>query len=197
MREPYPLCVVGRCQWDTVYVAKLLCFPYETRDHKPFAQGRLCFCPPGKLHVQLISFQVSPKVGERLEEGCCLTLFLQADAGAPLLRVTADSAGRGLCTLSGEAYPVPRIRPFGGEDLQGVFWGVEFSLEGEALRRVFPAGLAVGQEIQGNLVTSRLGGDRPYWGSWAPTLPAPVGTGYQPDWLERVPGLGPMKLVDF
>ena len=69
----YQITVARSCDWETVYAAKLTCFPFERRDYKPFAQGRLCLCPEG-LHVQLISFEVKPLAAGSVPESSCLPL---------------------------------------------------------------------------------------------------------------------------
>lgn len=185
----YQITVARSCDWETVYAAKLTCFPFERRDYKPFAQGRLCLCPEG-LHVQLISFEVKPLAAGSVPESSCLTLALGEGGRAPVLRITADSTGRALAWLGDAPAEAPEITPFAGEDLQGIYWGVKYCLGQERLGQVFARPLEAGRTIWGNLVTSCLGGDKPFFGTLYPTIP-------QGGWLEKAPELGEMELVEF
>lgn len=181
----YQITVAKTCDWETVYAAKLICFPFERRDYKPFAQGRLCLCPDG-LHVQLLSFEVCPLVSETVQDSSCLTLALRQGEGTPLLRLTADSTGRALALLGETPIQPPEITPFTGEDLQGIYWGVKYCLS----PALFSRPLQAGDRIWGNMITSCLGGDKPYFGTLYPTVPAG-------NWLEEPPALGEMELVGF
>lgn len=185
----YQITVAKDCDWETVYAAKLTCFPFEKRDYKPFAQGRLCLCPEG-LHVQLISFEVRPLVAGSVPESSCLTLALGRGGGAPVLCITADSTGRALARLGDAPLTPPEIVPFAGEDLQGIYWGVKYCLGPEVLEKVFSRPLKAGEIVWGNLITSCLGGNRPFFGTLYPTVP-------KGGWLDEAPALGRMELVGF
>lgn len=185
----YQITVAKGCDWETVYAAKLICFPFEKRDYKPFAQGRLCLCPEG-LQVQMISFEVRPLAAESLLESSCLVLALGRGKEAPALRIAADSTGRAMAWLGENAAEPPEIVPFTGEDLQGIYWGVKYCLGPEVLETVFARPLEVGDRIGGNLLTVCRGGDKPFFGSLYPTIP-------QGNWLEEAPALGEMELVGF
>lgn len=68
----YPITIVdGRPQLDSLPVGKIVNYPLEKRDYRPFAQFRLCVNEEG-LHLYLWAFEleVSPKSVQRV----CLNL---------------------------------------------------------------------------------------------------------------------------
>ena len=132
--------IKGAPVYDSLPVAKIVTYPLEKRDYKPFAQNILC-ASDDYLHLQIWAFEVNPSPGSRLE--CVLYLF----AGKPdtALAVVAVPKGEaapdiiGCCLIKdgGELPVAPeiteklqgiRVHPHNGEDLQGVYWGYSIDI---------------------------------------------------------------------
>ena len=106
---------------DGVSVAQLKNYPLEPEDYKPFAQFRLAASPEG-LFVRMLAFEVVCDERSTLAfilagEGWQLSAAAEHD-GAFAAQTTEGSVKK---LIHGEV----RARFFTGEDLQGVYWGVD------------------------------------------------------------------------
>ncbi|MCL2033663.1 MAG: hypothetical protein FWG94_02900 [Oscillospiraceae bacterium] len=127
--------ITGLPVYDSLPVAKVVTYPLEKRDYRPFAQNILCVSDDA-LHLRMWSFEVNPSPGSRLE--CVLYMFDEkpdtalAIVAVPKIEEGSDVLGCGLLKNGGELPAAPEIteklqsiaiHPHNGEDLQGVYWG--------------------------------------------------------------------------
>ena len=142
--------VSGRPQLDSLPVGKIVDYPQEKRDYRPFAQFRMCANEEG-LHLYLWAFEskVSPKSALRAcldlgkKEGTYLQITFYGDKTASCQVFREDA-------LTEEWQP--KIHSLQGEDLQGVYWGGQYLLSWEEIRRIFDREpLQAGEGFRGNL----------------------------------------------
>lgn len=129
--------ITGSPSYDSLPVAKVVTYPLEKRDYRPFAQNILCVSDTC-LHLRMWAFEVNPPAMSRLEA----VLYIFEDAPDTALAIVAIPAGQssdggdviGCCLLkNGAEVPVSAeiekklqsivLHPHNGEDLQGVYWG--------------------------------------------------------------------------
>ena len=48
----------GQPDFESLHVAKIIDYPLEKRDYKPYSQCKLCFAPDG-FHIQFLSFEAA------------------------------------------------------------------------------------------------------------------------------------------
>ena len=75
--------------WDALPVAKIIQYPLERADYKPFAQARLCMTPE-TLYLRLWAFEVSPEPSSSL--AACFALP-EAGLEGSYLRLELSSGG--------------------------------------------------------------------------------------------------------
>ena len=144
---------------DTLMVAKIIDYPQEKAEYKPYAQGRLCLLPHG-LAVQLWAFEVAPSAHSSLQ------VVLQK--GQDTLSAQLWSDGRLEVLWQGQ--PDPRIctlSPLWGEDQQGRYWGGSLVFDRAMLEEIWGT-LTVGTTLQGNLYKLSDDKQKPHRGSLFP-----------------------------
>ena len=155
----FPICCLKQPpQFDTLPIAKIIHYPLEQRDYKPFAQGILALYQ-NTLYLRLWAFETPPEPESRIT--ACLYL-------PNLLYVQAAPDAH---TLLWNGVPLPpdsyTCHPFTGDDLQGKYWGALFAVPlSELPGAVLPAPIG---RIPGNLYKSSSG-SRPHIGSFFPML---------------------------
>lgn len=152
--------VAGEPDYGSLPAAKIIDYPLEKRDYRPFAQVQLALGAHA-LFARLISFETRPDPASRL------TLLFAFPAGRAGLSVTAG----------GELQTLPptldiQKRETAGEDLQGIFWGAECVLPRAELERLAGRALAPGDTLYGNVFkTSEGGAMPPHFGCLYPSRP--------------------------
>ncbi len=149
----FPICKVkGHPQFDTLPVMKIIHYPLEPRDYKPFAQGLLAVNEE-RLYIRLWAFETPPEPESRL---LCL---LRQDGEQLRVEVSPDGA---TVQKNGEEIAPLTAHPFTGDDLQGRYWGCLLELPRTVLGQLVP-----GEHVQGNLYKCSSG-QRPHIGSFFP-----------------------------
>lgn len=134
----------GSPAYDSLPVAKVVTYPLEPRDYKPFAQNILCVSDKF-LHLRMWAFEVNPLPTSRLE--CVLYIFEDAPDTALAIVAVPSEENRDLlgCCLLKNAQELPVsaeieeklqsivLHPHNGEDLQGVYWGYTIDIPLELL----------------------------------------------------------------
>lgn len=147
--------IQGQPIWDSLPVAKIVNYPLEPRDYKPFAQARLCVSEES-LWVRMWAFEATPSETSSLTVG--INLFPQQSEA--YLSLSASHSGKVLCEVCEGAHrtplcegeTAPRVKFFESEDLQGIYWGVVFEVPRALLEPVYGgAALAANQPVTGNL----------------------------------------------
>lgn len=171
----FRICMVkDRRGLDALPVAKVLHYPMERRDYRPFAQNILCISE-GSLVLRMWAFEVSPLPGSELRA----VLYPFSGARNPALHMRAVVTEAVPGTPRFEAFLLygdgrresvgADFRSHGGEDLQGVYWGVDAVLSFDSLERAGGKLLCgPGSMFPGNFYkTCEAQGSRHY-GSFAP-----------------------------
>lgn len=182
MTKPYPVSSIpGRPNLDSLPVAKIIHYPLEERDYKPFAQCVLCV-GEGALHLRMWAFEVSVPAGSSL----AAVLYLYPAAENRALRLSMEHGpedrvalgahlledGRELpldAELQRELWNGLGHRPYNGEDLQGVYWGMTLTLPLPLIERMGGgAALAPGDRFRGNFYKTSPEGRFGHQGSYFP-----------------------------
>lgn len=165
--------------YGSLPAAKIIDYPLEERDYRPFAQAQLAL-GPSSLFVRLIAFETHPDPESRmglllrLLKGC---FWLSASAGGEL-QLLPDM-------------PVQQHR-IAGEDLQGIFWGMECALPRARLEALLGAPLGPGVQVQGNIL--KTGVQPEHFGCLYPCRPV-----YSPEGLSALEekDFGPFCIVGY
>lgn len=171
----YTICLIhGEPQYDSLPVAKILDYPLEKEDYKPYAQAILALSDQG-LFLRLWAFEALPSPVSALEavvnlapdtSGLYLSVILLADGNSHFRLL---EQGRPAASFSQKGLPLPSCRRFDGEDLQGVYWGGSLLLDKALLQSVYGRyAPAVGQRITGNLYKLSEDPASPHYGSLYP-----------------------------
>lgn len=152
---------------EGLMVAKIIDYPLEKAEYKPFAQARLCVLPEG-LAVQLWAFEAIPA------DQSSLRAVLSGPNGA-VASAQLWSSGK-LEVLSGpdaaHLSPVPTLctlSPLWGEDLQGRYWGGTLIFDRAVLEGLWGVGcLEPGGRLWGNLYKLSTDPQKPHMGSLFP-----------------------------
>lgn len=164
--------ITGEVSYDSLPVAKVVTYPLEKRDYRPFAQNILCVGDTC-LHLRMWAFEVNPMPASRLE--CVLYLFAGApDTALAVVALPSDGGSDtlGCCLLkNGQELPVSTeieqelqkiiLHPHNGEDLQGVYWGYTIDIPLDLLEKWGGKTLlSPGQSFPGNFY--KICVDEPY-----------------------------------
>lgn len=158
--------------FDSLPVAKTLLYPLEKRDYKPYAQNCICVSRES-LYLRMWAFEVSPMPDSTLS---CV-LYLYPDTPERALRVDYRSDGSaafsaledGLHSAACPQVAGAAVTPFGGEDLQGVYWGGLIRLDFPLLEQWGgPVRLGVGDTFYGNFYKLCDHGEFAHKGSFYP-----------------------------
>lgn len=171
----FQICTVTGAQGlDALPVAKITGYPMEERDYRPFAQAILCVDKEtSRLILRMWAFEVSPLPGSELRA----VLYLFAQNPALALHCTAVMQEDGVpaysALLKGKSTPEKTassvFHAYSGEDLQGVYWGMECALPISALEELGGSVLlAPGDSFPGNFYKTCPHPERPHYGSFTP-----------------------------
>ncbi|WRS26612.1 hypothetical protein U6B65_09680 [Oscillospiraceae bacterium MB08-C2-2] len=160
-------------QMESLPVAKITSYPLEQRDYRPYAQNRICLTPKG-LVLQMWAFEVSPQEDSALRG--VFGLFPQESE--VYLSVTALSTEKVQVELlrDGSFFPLPAevreafsVHPFGGEDLQGVYWGNTITITKELIQGVYGGfSFEAGNQFKGNFYKLSQQPPSPHYGCFYP-----------------------------
>ncbi len=142
----FKISTVGeRFSFDSLAVAKIVNYPFEKRDFKPFSQARICISG-NRFFVRMWAFECTPvaditaPVREMLEEDSILVFqigtcerYLSVSANANGVLYPEIVCGDEKTVLDPSIF---EAIDFTGEDLQGEYWGMQFSLTVEKLGEI-------------------------------------------------------------
>lgn len=164
--------IEGQPVWDALPVGKIIHYPLEKRDYRPFAQVRMCVNQTD-LFLRMWAFEARPSHQSAL----IARLNFDPDNSGSFLEIKVDSVGGMECTVwSGEErkplglYGVlPQLHSYRGEDLEGEYWGVVVKLPRAAVEKIYGADpIRPGYEIKGNLYKQDTSPDSRHMGSLFP-----------------------------
>lgn len=151
-------------RFDALPTYKITCYPLEKRDYKPFAQAQVC-CTPEALAVRLWAFEAKPRSGSAVE-----AVF--SGGGERLLRISAWADGRQRVyfhSADGEERDLTAdARPMAGDDFQGEYWGVFFSIPRREAEEALGVLLEPGAVVRGNFYKRSDDPEKPHCGSCWP-----------------------------
>ena len=171
---PLPISIApGTVQWDSLPVLKLKHYPFTEGSYKPYTLARVCI-QGDSLLVRLWSFEAETLVDETdMLSGSCIHLFLKK--GDTCLAVTVAAGGgfkaqadkgEGFVPLYELSSGIPDTQWFGGEDLQGIYWGCEVTLGPEIIRDLFGTRcLLPGSEFLANVTKTQFDPQHFHYGS--------------------------------
>jgi len=157
MKE-YRICTIqDKAGLDALPVAKIVDYPMEERDYRPFAQNILCreqgdgkFSLSG-YRLRMWAFEVSPPEDSELR--AVLGFFTGGAVLEARIWINDEICHEVTLYSNGKEETVRgyEFRNYSGEDLQGVYWGGEFFFADEVLKELAGPVLAKpGQEFAGN-----------------------------------------------
>lgn len=163
--------VHGTQGMDALPVAKVIDYPLEERDYRPFAQNILCLSD-GSLRLRMWAFEVSPADGSELL--AVLYLFAEKDLSLHV-RIAMEREGtpvRRVALVRGDELVAEiadyEFHNYSGEDLQGVYWGGEIGMDIAILERLGgPVLTKPGDSFPGNFYKVQTK-ERTHYGSFAP-----------------------------
>lgn len=172
---------------DTLPTYKIIHYPLEPRDYKPFAQAKLCIIPQ-ELLVQMWAFEMVPQ-----PESLIRAVFT-APNSQNLLVLTAQAEGGCSCLVRSPNGDKPLdaiIHALNGEDLQGVYWGATITLRRATIEEFLGQGAThVGSTLRGNFYKLSNSPQKPHRGS---LYPADFAGGRE----YALPSLGEFKIVAY
>lgn len=164
--------VKGLPKFDSLEVAKIVNYPFEKRDYKPYAQARAAFNEE-TFFIDMWAFEVEPHPQSLLKS----SLVLPTTAGSSAkIECTAKADGTVAICIDNKTEPIGSYtaHPFAGEDLQGVFWGISFEIPLKLLKSCGIKALEKGDIIKGNFYKI-LAEHTPHYGSlYLPTEGEPL-----------------------
>lgn len=184
----YTICVQPATpRMDALPIYKIIDYPLEQRDYKPFAQVRLCVTPT-HLVLELWAFEMHPRPESRLR-----AVFTTRES-QELLFVECWATGRTDCwvrTPAGDRSVTVTSHSLGGEDLQGVYWGAGVHLPRTLLEGQFGRScVQVGGILLGNVYKLSDSPEKPHKGS---LFPADFAGGRE----YALPSMGEFQIVNY
>lgn len=151
--------VSERFSFDSLAVAKITNYPFEKRDYKPFTQARICLTPT-RFVVRMWAFEAAPiaditaPIPEMMREDS----FICFQIGSPEKYLSVSANANGVLypeMVCGEEKVLldPTLfetSDFTGEDLQGEYWGMQFSCTIEKLSELLGFNILT-HELKGNV----------------------------------------------
>ena len=164
--------ITGEPLWNSLPAAKIINYPLEKADYKPYAQARLCISNDD-FYIQLLAFEVEPE--EKSVVGAAVAPFPDEDGGKRYFWISTNRSGNLLCKFINETDGTETdisknvsVRLYSGEDEQGVYWCSSFTLPLSLLEKLCgPHYLEPGHKMKGNFY-KLCDGKRPHYGSFYP-----------------------------
>lgn len=165
--------ITGEPLWNSLPAAKIINYPLEKADYKPYAQARVCISNDD-LHLQLLAFEVEPE--EKSIVGAALAFYPEEDGGRRYFWFSTNRSGALVCKFIDEINDTEQdisknvaVRIYAGEDEQGVYWCSCFTMPLVAAEQLCGTHyLAPGHKMKGNFY-KLCDGERPHYGSFYPT----------------------------
>ena len=91
--------ITGEPLWNSLPAAKIINYPLEKADYKPYAQARLCVSNDD-FYIQLLAFEVSPE--EKSVVGTAIAPFAKEDGGKRYFWLSTNRSGALVCKFIDE-----------------------------------------------------------------------------------------------
>ena len=164
--------ITGEPIWNSLPAAKIINYPLEKADYKPYAQARACVSND-VFYLQLLAFEVAPE--EASVVGAAIAPFAEEDGGKRYFWLSTDRCGNLACKFidetTGNETDISKnvaLRIYTGEDEQGVYWCSGFTLPLSCVEKFFGKSyFEPGHVMKGNFY-KLCDGKRPHYGSFFP-----------------------------
>lgn len=164
--------IEGQPIWDALPVGKIVHYPLEKRDYRPFAQARMCVNETD-FFLRMWAFETHPTPSSVL----MARLQFDPDHSDQVLEITVNSLGGMDCAmLEGQKQTplalygvLPQLHSYRGEDLEGEYWGIVVKIPRSAIQKIYGADpIQPGYAIKGNLYKKDTAPASTHWGSLFP-----------------------------
>ncbi|MDR2933413.1 MAG: hypothetical protein LBV27_09950 [Oscillospiraceae bacterium] len=165
--------ISGEPEFDAMPVAKVIDYPLEQRDYRPFAQNVICI-GARDIYVRMWAFEAAPARTSELRG----VFYLYKDKPLTALHIRlvieAESSALPRCAVfreeGGAADPVTgfELRGHSGEDLQGIYWGGTVRLPFAALGGKDRLITSAGEHFPGNFYKLCQDDKMPHYGCFFP-----------------------------
>ncbi len=171
----FPISMIsGEPLWNSLPAAKIINYPLEKADYKPYAQARLCVSVDN-FHIQMLAFEVEPD--EKSIVGAALSFFPGEDGGKRYFWFSTNRRGDLVCKFIDEQNGTERdlsknvaVRIYAGEDEQGIYWCSNFTLPLSVVEKLMGAHhLKAGDPMKGNFYKLCDTEGKAHYGSFYPT----------------------------
>ncbi|MEG1448244.1 MAG: hypothetical protein RR048_00735 [Oscillospiraceae bacterium] len=154
--------------FEAIPVFKIIDYPLEKRDYKPYAQARVAV---GKkyFHIQLLSFEVAPKKESAVE--VVMNFFPDEYNKSIYVAIKGDKTlCYGACNDGCiENFPLDiRAHFYDGEDLQGIYWGADLRISLMSIEELYGKD-SIGDDFVGNIYKTCNAKPHQHYGSLFPT----------------------------
>lgn len=154
--------------FEAIPVFKVIDYPLEKRDYKPYAQSRMAM---GKnhFHIQLLSFEVNPLKESALE--VVINFFPSEYNKSMYIAIKGDKTlCYGACNDGNVTFFPFDIRAhfYDGEDLQGIYWGADLRISRMSIEEFYNKDV-IGSEFIGNIYKTCTEKPNEHYGSLFPT----------------------------
>ena len=163
----------GHPNFETLPAAKVTSYPLAKEDYRPFAQARFLMGSEG-LYLQLIAFEVTVSEKSRLQ-ACFMPVENSPVGGERWISLIVGEKGIDSFTVWQDGSilwqdnEAAAVTPIHGEDLQGIYWGVQALIPYETMLRIWPNfACAAGETIRGNIFKTCDDPDWEHYGSFFP-----------------------------
>lgn len=164
--------IEGQPVWDALPVGKIIHYPLEKRDYRPFAQVRICVNQTD-FFLRMWAFETRPSSQSVL----IARLNFDPAHTETYLEMAVDSVGgmHSFVRSGKEQSPLalygilPQLHSYRGEDLEGEYWGVVIQLPRAAIQKIYKEDpIQPGYEIRGNLYKQDTSPESRHMGSLFP-----------------------------
>lgn len=171
----FPISMIsGEPLWNSLPAAKIINYPLEKADYKPYAQARLCVSVDN-FHIQMLAFEVEPD--EKSIVGAALSFFPEEDGGKRYFWFSTNRRGDLVCKFIDEQNGTERdlsknvaVRIYAGEDEQGIYWCSNFTLPLDVVEKLTgERHLKAGDLMKGNFYKLCDTEGKAHYGSFYPT----------------------------
>lgn len=153
--------------FEAIPVFKIIDYPLEERDYKPYAQARVAM-GENHLHIQLLSFEVTPLKESAIE--FVMNFFPDEYNKSMYVAIKGDKTlCYGACNDGNiEQFPFDiRAHFYEGEDLQGIYWGADLRISRMSIEEFYNKD-NIGSDFIGNIYKTCNVSPNEHYGSLFP-----------------------------
>ncbi len=154
---------------DTMPVFKTTEYPWEEGSFKPLCYARIAVVKNKGVLFDLTAFERDPECCEFVMDGSCVaaTFDFFPEISSETVTVALNKSGKYDVFLSGEQATLPiETETYAGEDEQGWYWGVRFTITNDILEKLYGVSeIDNGHTMYGNIYKLKLTGSDSHLGA--------------------------------